>query len=262
MTMVGDKAGLTVDQVQSICDDFMASYNGHIDVSCIIRSTQEEIYGAPAEGEPSYQIQAAYHARSCVFTLVASHVDNEEELRQAIRHELLGHYGLNTFTPVEKLRLLDQVLQTRQESSLRRFWDCVDTEYDDKSDLVRAEEVFAFVAEEERSFFSDSWTRVRSALTQTLRKAGLVTGPMAQHELRVIAMDIADGIRAGHRVQQTFPDNDNTQFPSSQSIEDMRAQIQAEASPGEQRSPHDIRSVISRLREQMGSGKPPEPKPR
>jgi hypothetical protein len=42
--------------------------------------------------------------------LVAHNLCDEEHTRAAIRHELLGHYGLNTFTSDAKMSLLNKLI--------------------------------------------------------------------------------------------------------------------------------------------------------
>ncbi|CAH2898043.1 MAG: hypothetical protein PPHEMADM_3165 [uncultured Paraburkholderia sp.] len=72
--------------------------------------------------------------------------------------------------------------------------------------------MFAFVAEEERSFVGRAWDGVRATLQRALRATGLSNGPLTLAELRDAARDIATGIRAGDRQQQTFPQSDTAQF--------------------------------------------------
>ena len=208
-----DHVGLTVAQAQAIVDRFMAEYRGHIGVTAIIKATQEEIYGPDAAREKiGYRIDAAYHPARAIFTLAASNMGDEGAVRRALRHELLGHYGLNTFNPEEKREFLDRVLETRGEPSLAHIWAYVDEHYAKLPDIHRAEEVFAFVAEEERSFLGKAWDRTRSSLQGLLKAAGLTDGRLTISELRIEAQAIAAGIKEGHRQQMTFPKDDQSQF--------------------------------------------------
>lgn len=74
--------------------------------------------------------------------------------------------------PAEKRRLLHDVLETEAEPSLNHVWHRVKRDYADKSPLHQAEEVFAFVAEEERSFFGRCWDKVRASFQKALRVSG------------------------------------------------------------------------------------------
>lgn len=205
--------GLTVEAVQKVFDDFMQSFNGNFDVLPYIKSTQEEIYGPNASIEKlGFPIEGAYHPAQRFITLVAANLDNEEAARRTIRHELLGHYALNTFTPDQKRDLLTSVLESQTEPTLKPIWDKVNKHYSEKSPLERAEEVFAFVAEQESTFFSRAWDRVRASFQKALRVTGLTDRPLTLHELRVDAQIIAEGIKRGERELQTFPASDDAQF--------------------------------------------------
>jgi predicted kinase len=206
--------GMSVAQVQEVVDRFMASYNGNIPLKGIVKSTQEELYGPQASREIiGYRIDGAYHPGRRIFTVAAANMGDEGAILRTLRHELLGHYGLNTFHPEEKRALLDRVLQTRGEPSLDHIWTYVDHHYGATSDLYRAEEVFAFVAEDERSFIGHAWDRTRAAIQKVLKVTGLVDdSPLTIYELRLEARAIAKGIQAGERRQQNFPADDNSQF--------------------------------------------------
>lgn len=205
--------GLTVEAVQKLVDDFLAEYNGNIPVTPVIKEKQEDIYGPRASREAiGYRFDGAYHPARHLFALAASNMGDKGAARRALRHELLGHYGLNTFKPAEKRRILHDVLETEAEPSLSHVWHRVKRDYADKSPRNQAEEVFAFVAEEERSFFGRSWDKVRASFQKALRVTGLADGPLTLHELREAALDVAEGIRKGVRIQQTFPMSDHAQF--------------------------------------------------
>ncbi|MFM2083217.1 MAG: hypothetical protein RLY95_35 [Pseudomonadota bacterium] len=206
---------LTVEQAAKVVTDFLASYNGNITVGVRIGEKQEDIYGSQNSREIRREkIDGGYSPRSHVFAIAASNLDSEADARRLCRHELLGHYGLNTFKPSEKLALLDAVLETRQSPSLDHVWRWVDKHYPNfaAEPLKQAEEVFAFVAEEERSFVQKSWDKVCATLDKALRATGLTDQPLTIHQLRVEAQQIAKGIREGVRLQQTFPSSDQAQF--------------------------------------------------
>jgi hypothetical protein len=200
--------------VQHVVDRFLDNYNGNIQLRAIVVAKQEDIYGPESSREKiGVRIDGAYHPKNAFFTIVASNMGDEGAVLRTLRHELLGHYGLNTFNPAEKKALLDRVLETRNEPSLSHIWADVDKNYHDKSELHRAEEVFAFVAEEERTFLGKAWDRTRAAFQQVLKATGLVDEKsLTIHELRVEALAVAKGIKNGDRHQQTFPKDDQSQF--------------------------------------------------
>ncbi|KJS39325.1 MAG: hypothetical protein VR70_08445 [Rhodospirillaceae bacterium BRH_c57] len=79
---------------------------------------QEEAYGPDNTAERIGAIKGGYHPARGRVTLIASHLDNEEDVPRNLRHEILGPFGLNTFAPDQKRELLDRVLETRNEPSL------------------------------------------------------------------------------------------------------------------------------------------------
>ena len=206
--------GLSVKEAQAVVDRFLADYNGNSPLRNLVRANQEDIYGPQASREKiGIRIDGAYHPGSGLITIVASNMGDEGAIVRTLRHELLGHFGLNTFDPEEKRALLSRVLETRNESTLSHIWAYVDKNYADKSELFRAEEVFAFVAEDERTFLGRAWDRTRAALQQVLKATGLIDDKsLSIHELRVEALAIAKGIKSGERHQQTFPKDDQSQF--------------------------------------------------
>ena len=200
---------LTVKETEDIVNRFLRDYNGNIPLSVRIAETPEDLYGPDAK---DLGIEGGYHAARGLFTLAAVRLQNTAHARKVIRHEILGHYGLNTFAPDEKRDLLHRVLETRQEPSLKPFWDRVDRDYADQPELFKAEEVFAFVAEDEPRFASRAWDKTRAVFARALRTAGLTQSPLTLPELRETARAVATGIRRGTRLQQTFPQHDQAQF--------------------------------------------------
>lgn len=214
------KQGMSVEEVTKIFDEFISEFNGNIDVLPLIKQKQEEIYGEQNSIEKSgIPIQGAYHPANRFVSLIASNLDNEKDTKTTIRHELLGHYGLNTFTTFEKMGMLVKVLETENEKTLKPIWDKVNRFYSEKGELERAEEVFAFVAEEKRSFLSSAWDGVRSTFQKVLRNSGLSKRPFTLSELRIEAKAVAEGIRNGSRKQQVFPKSDVEQFRKGEKMQ-------------------------------------------
>lgn len=198
--------------VQSVVDEFLNSYNGNIHLQPLVRDRQEEIYGQKNSADKVGAIQGSYHPARFVFTVFAAAMRDEADIRKTLRHELLGHYGLNTFKPIQKHDLLLEILATRQEHTLASAWKHIDTHYAGASNLLKAEELFCFIAEGETDFFQRGWDRVVSLFQDTLRSAGLSDRPLTIHELRDEARQIAKGIREGQRFQQNFPASDQELF--------------------------------------------------
>ena len=208
--------GLSVEQTQDIADAFMKAYKGNIPLKVIVGNTQEDIYGPEATIDNAGRIKGAYHPARGVFTLAARNLSSVGDAIDTIRHEVLGHYGLNTFTPADKRRILDQLIEGRNtKGPLSDIWREIDKLYKDQSVDVRAEEVFARVVEQEPAKVGKLKAlvdRLLHHLNVALRKAGLVKGPLKLNDVRRMARYVAEGIRAGRSQQQTFPQTDDTLF--------------------------------------------------
>lgn len=85
--------------------------------------SQESIYGKlnSVEGH-GYRIESVHRATRRLFTLAADNLRDRADAKATLRHEILGHYGLNEFTPAGKRQTLQRVARSRDEGSLANAW--------------------------------------------------------------------------------------------------------------------------------------------
>lgn len=128
-----------------------------------------------------------------------------DDMFVTLRHEVLGHYGINTFTPPEKRALLDALMAWRAEPGLRSLWDHVNMHYAEAAADIRAEEVWAFYC---GSLLPEHHAR------QDIRRLGAHAfietcvarmRPMRISDLHHIACMVAEGLHDCSRRQQSFP---------------------------------------------------------
>ena len=208
----GGEAGVSVSEAQRTVDAFMARYQGNVPLSVRVAATQEELYGPQATTANVGRLKGAYHPAKGVMTIVAGNARGVRDIQRTLRHEILGHYGLNTFAAGEKRVLLDRILETQDSPSLAPIWETVRRNYADAPLDIQAEEVFAHVAEIERTALGQAWDRVLAGLQRALRVTGLSRGPLRLSEIHDVARLIGEGIREGRRSQQVFPATDQEQF--------------------------------------------------
>lgn len=226
-TALGSKPakGMSKDAVQAVVERFQAIYKGHLPLTFRVAQTQEEVYG---KLPGNLVVKGAYHAiggRGLAGTaavlqqgvagrivLVAENLKDEADILETLRHEVLGHFGLNTFTPEVKRGILTAIEQSRSVPGLRPVWQLIDQRYADMDSSYRAEEVFAYIAEQERKGLAALFDRIAALVAQGLRKIGLLSGQVTRAELAVLVRQIGAGIRDGHRRQRTFPQTDLDQF--------------------------------------------------
>lgn len=222
----GSESGISVADARRAADEFVADYEGNIPLDVMVVSRQEDAYGPENAREHVGPIKGAYHPASGRLVLVASNLRDARDGRKTLRHEVVGHYGLNTFRPEVKRAILDRILETEDVPSLRAAWRHVNENYpaDSTSADIRAEEVFAFAAEQERGRLGAAWDRVLAQLNRALRQAGLTRHPLSRAELHELADTISREIREGRRQQQTFPASDDAQFSREESRFSLRQQ--------------------------------------
>lgn len=206
--------GIPLSELKRVVNDLIASYNGNIPLDIRAVENMEEAYG-PNLTDDLRRAKGAYSPRAGVAVFAASNLDSQRDIRDTFRHEILGHYGLNTFTPEDKEAFLQRVSETRnsQNKVLNDLWSRIDQNYPELGESGKAEEVFAHIAENGEATKLQEWRdKVLNFLNKLLRKAGLTKRPLTLPELRETARSIAKGIRSGERVQKIFPKNDQSQF--------------------------------------------------
>lgn len=222
--------GLSVAETERIAREWLAEYNGNVQLDLRVKDTQEGLYGPGATVKKHGYIKGAYQpvtrrvfADSVVargnrpgatprgkIGLVASLHSDERDVRATMAHEVLGHYGLNTFTPADKRAILDAILASKGIPGLRSVWAEIAVRYRDKDADTQAEEVFAFLAEQP-TVAPSLWQRVVALVTKALRAVGLYKGT-SRPELEAMIRQIAAGIRDGHLRQRNFPKTDGASF--------------------------------------------------
>lgn len=203
-------------ELKKVVDSFMSDYNGNIPLDVIIVEKQEEIYGSERTAEKFGRIEGAYHAAFGKVVLVRTSLRDVRTTQRVLRHEVLGHYGLDTFKPEDKKALLERIIQSRKVPGLRSIWKQIDKLYENDTEMHKAEEVFAFVTEQEDTIFNRFLDYISEAFRKLLRKAGFFKGIISKKDLQETAKIIAEGIRDGSRQQQNFPKNDAAQFSQSE----------------------------------------------
>lgn len=232
----GGYEGLSVDEATRIVDDFLADFNGNIPLKPFIREKVSEIYRNVADdSDTARTTKGAYHPSADLFTVVAGNARGtvsgspalrlqkgrlresvelgaKADLLKTLRHELLGHYGLDTFAPEDKRALLQKLIAAQKEPWLAPAWrhasnlgDQLDAIKEHERELAVAEEAFARLAERELpSRAIQTWNDIKATFSRLLRKIGLVKGPIKEHELDSLIRAVSKGIRNGERTRQNI----------------------------------------------------------
>lgn len=136
-------------------------------------------------------------------------ITNSADLFVTLRHEVLGHYGLNTFHPEEKQSLLDGLIAAREEPSLKSLWRDVNHRYSNDDLQIRAEEVFALHCEGiQPSHHINSFQTVHRGQQSFQETCIDCTRLMQIDDLHHITCMVAQGLHDRTRMQQIFPQLD------------------------------------------------------
>ena len=196
---------MTVDEAKSIINAFYSAYPGLQKVDVYLRHSQEEIWPhAPTE---SGKILGAYFPKKGFVAIAATNADTEADLRRTLRHELLGHYGLNTLSRREKRNLLNGILKAKHEPSLRDAWEKIDRAYPKAPPYVKAEELFCLIVD----YGFDPYP-IDSCLDSFNRICDMAIKAPTLQDLQNISHVISDGLARNVREQVIFPRDDFGQF--------------------------------------------------
>lgn len=212
---------ITKAEAQEVTRAFVRDYPGALELAYKFREDAAELYGpraaeVPQDMKGGYVPKETQHAgrayRGRVDVPLAN-VEDAGDLLLTLRHEVLGHYGANTFAPAEKRALLDGLVAAREEPSLKPLWDDVDRRYAGDPVDVRAEEVFALYCEgiephhhQGADLFTQGADQVRQKGQQSFAETCIArVRPMQADDLHNIVCVVAQGLHDRSRTQQTFP---------------------------------------------------------
>ena len=205
---------LTRKDAEDITKAFLQDYPvARRHLAFIFRKTAQELFSdragelppKTAGGYLSKDIYDGHRLYRGKVYVILENIKTPANFLVTLRHETLGHFGLNTFSTTEKSALLHSIINCRSEPSIEQFWEAVENRYPDKSVDVQAEEVFAHVFEHiktnpyQLAIFSDyGVTAFRETCAGPER-------PLLWKDLLYIASMVAHGLHDGSRTQQHFP---------------------------------------------------------
>lgn len=205
---------ITQAEAQATTLAFTRDYPGALELLYYFREDVEKLYG-PRAAEVSSSIKGGYLSKDHTHNgrLYRGRVDaplgqmnDAADLLVTLRHEVLGHYGANTFKPAEKRALLDGLIASREEPSLQPRWEDINRRYAEASLDVRAEEVWALHCETLAPGQHVGQAQVRERGAQSFMETCIArVRPMQVGDLHNIACMVADGLHDRSRTQQTFP---------------------------------------------------------
>lgn len=225
---------------EELANQFRDQNPGISHLHFVVEDQPHKIYGEAGYTEALKDIKGAYHAQKGVVTLFTDNAKDEQDFTQTIRHEVLGHYALNTLKPQEKAALLQSISGSRNNPEMAKEWAQVDKHYPELSESQKAEEIYAFAAEK----------KYPPEIVPPSMRGGYSfdAKPINEQQLRILSKAISKGIERDERPQQTFPESDNAQFAKNRTYEKT-----------EKRPLHE--EVAEKLIKQIEAGTAPWQKP-
>jgi putative DNA primase/helicase len=142
--------GLSVDEVEKIVEDFYNDLPALQQIHCKIFENEEEAFGyeyAKQSRETKTRTSGAYFPRDRTIFIPAASNHSEEDLRRTLRHELLGHFGLNTFHTIENRNTLNSIMRHKGAGKEPDNWAKIQNTYPGAGRDTLAEEYFAHICE-------------------------------------------------------------------------------------------------------------------
>lgn len=193
---------LSIEQCKEMVLEFCSIYPVAAHVAFKIRNTQEELYGPEATKEKAGTILGAFCPERRQADFAASNFRDADEFKGTLRHEVLGHFGINTFTADEKAGVLTAIVEARDQPVLRGLWRKIDKLYEDRPERIRAEEVFAFTCEAIRPDRPVNPIQAEKSYREVCVER---TRPMTERDLTNITSMVAQGMREQTREPQEHP---------------------------------------------------------
>ena len=205
---------ITKAEAQDVTLAFTRDYPGALELVYAYRETTADLYGPQVKGVPE-SAKGGYVPKETIHNgrayrgrvdVPLANMDDADDLVLTLRHEVLGHYGANTFKPAEKRALLDGLIASREETSLQPRWEDINRRYAEASLDVRAEEVWALHCESIAPGQHVGQAQVRERGAQSFMETCIArVRSMQVGDLHNIACMVAEGLHDRSRTQQTFP---------------------------------------------------------
>jgi len=104
---------INIDLAAKIAKDYIKEHPSLKDTNLMIVEKQEHIYGDKNSAEKIGKIRGTYHPKTNRAAFITSNIHDEADFKRTLNHELVGHFGINTFTEEAKLALLNRIVDSK-----------------------------------------------------------------------------------------------------------------------------------------------------
>ena len=203
---------MEIGSVKKFVVAFCKEYKSSLYLKFLIRSTQEEALGNEEfTAEAIGRISGAYLPSRGVVLIAASNIRNESHLEGTLKHEIIGHFGLNTLESSQKAKLLTAIKSSQKKPGVSDLWSRVSELYLGEPPSRLAEEVFALSCESEKVALIES----SEAYAAFERVCIVGQRSVTPREIYSIGAYVAQKLR-DKSPQVIFPKADGDQFKITQ----------------------------------------------
>ncbi len=189
--------GLTKAQVEEAVKNDL--YGMDIDVYQTFNDVPDYVK-EQANSEAGGYVEGYYDPKSNRVALIASNLSSTYRAVEVVRHELIGHYGMENMLGKElMLDLVNEVLDAEEagNKTIIELAKQVDETQPGISDYRRAKEIIAVMAE--RNMQNDIVRRVMDAIRKFLKRIGLVQGNITDAEIATMLREAQDYLQGQGR---------------------------------------------------------------
>lgn len=193
----GRQSGLSVDAVRAaIAADI---FNHDVDVYATLDDAPEYVR-IQARREGGGDVQGYWDMAKNKVALIASNLESPESAREVVRHELIGHYGLENMLnesadPGAMNALVKRVIRAEQDGNklIQELGAQVDRSQPGIDDKRRAKEIIAIMAE--RNIQNSITRRVYDAIRSFLKKIGFTKADITDAKIAGLLRDAQNYLR-------------------------------------------------------------------
>ena len=102
-----------------------------------------------------------------------------QDFRASLRHEIIGHFGMDTLHPEDKAAIFEKIENSRKNKHIRPLYDAALKSYGKYGKDVVLDEIIAGLAEAKTGYPRMLWTRIKALVIRGLRRTEL----MSKHEI-------------------------------------------------------------------------------
>lgn len=167
--------GMKAEKVEQSAQKWLNDYDGLHGVNVQVVQSQSQLSDFVTT-DPDAAVKAVWLSQDNRVVLVADNLTSPQDVRKAMRHELIGHNGVfGNLNPEQIDALTNKVMNLRNNKSLKEIFSEVDRSYKEAPDYVKAEEVISRLAEVETGKLRQIADRIMASVMGALRRSGFLS---------------------------------------------------------------------------------------